>query len=181
MKAMIVVAFLAIFIPSTSFAGVTGGIDYSLVLLKDPHAEAKATLAGFGHVPGGAEEVMHNVGKSWTLHPSQSEFKTGDDSLEVKLDRVEYGVAVGGTKVYRTTIQIHVADSVLGETRCTFVFLVFVKDHVGGPVAVVSKATANGIDSEEFGVFQSNKRCQVYPGASGGPRMFIFSNSRHIR
>jgi hypothetical protein len=180
MKAIIVLAFLAIFIPSTSFAGVTGGLDYFLVVLKDPQAEAKATLAGIGHVPVGAEEVMHAVGKSWTLHPSQSAFKTSNDSLEVKLGRVEYGVAVGGTMVYRTTIQIHVADSVLGETNCTFVSLDFVKDHVIGPVAVVSKATANGIDSEEFGAFQSNRRCQVYPGASGGPRMFIFSDSLHI-
>src|SRR6185295_6276193 len=138
MKAIVVVAFLAMLVPGKAFAGVTGGLDYFMVLLKDPQAEAKATLAAIEHVPGGPEDVMHNVGKSWTLHPSQNANKTGNDSLEVKLGRVEYGVAVGGTMVYRTTIQIHVTDTALGDTHCTFVFVAFVKDYAFGPLTVAS-------------------------------------------
>ena len=178
MKTIVFAAFLTLVLTSASFA-VTGGIDYSLVLLKDFPSETKAMLVGIGNQP--VTETRAIVGRSWTLHPSDPSPHDGKshDDLEVKVARVEYAVPVNGTSYYTTTIHIKVSDSLVGETDCVFKFEVTVNDHAFGPVVVIGKTSANDIDSDEFAKLTSNKRCQVFPATLKGPLMYIFSDSAH--
>jgi hypothetical protein len=170
-KTIIFVAILSIFLSSNSFA-VTGGLDYSLELFNTPPAQTSATLTSLQTTPEGAETRIPR--ENWDI-PAQGR-------IDLLLGRIEYGVPVFGRKSYTTTFIISVTDNVLGATDCTFIFNINVEDQAFGPVSVVAKATANGLDSSVFaaGPGVSNKRCQVFTSGLGGPRMTIYSRSQFV-
>jgi hypothetical protein len=170
MKTIVFVAFLSMFLSSNSFA-VTGGLDYGLTLFNTPPAQTTATLTSVKTTPGGAEE---------TRIPTETWDIPAEGKIDLLLGRIEYGVPIGGSKSYTTTFVISVSDNVLGETDCTFVFNVNVQDQAFGPMSVVAKATANGVDSSVFDSFTSKKRCQVFRVGYRGPSMYIFSRSQYV-
>jgi hypothetical protein len=169
MKTIVFVAFLSMFLSSNSFA-VTGGLDYYLGVFNTPPAQTTATLTSVNTTPGGAETRI--PAETWVI-PSQGK-------IDLLLGRIEYGVPIGGSKSYTTTLVISVSDNVLRETNCTFVFNINVQDQASGPVSVVAKATANGVDSSVFDSLTSNKQCQVFSSAGRGPSMNIFSRSQNV-
>src|SRR6516165_10327777 len=137
MKIVVSVAFLTMFTPSSSFAfSVTGGLNYNLQVLNTPPAKTAATVISVQTTPDGAETRM-------PLETYPVPVERG--ALGVTLGRIEYGVAIGGIRSYKTTIKVSVMDTALGETDCTFVFDVNVHDQAFGPLSVVAMATANDI------------------------------------
>jgi hypothetical protein len=172
MKIVVSVAFLTMFTPSSSFAfSVTGGLNYNLQVLNTPPAKTAATVISVQTTPDGAETRM-------PLETYPVPVERG--ALGVTLGRIEYGVAIGGIRSYKTTIKVSVMDTALGETDCTFVFDVNVHDQAFGPLSVVAMATANDIDEREFANFTSNKRCQVFSSGLAGPTLQIFSRIQNV-
>jgi hypothetical protein len=93
------------FLSSSSFA-VTGGLNYYLGVLNTPPAQTTAALAKPDTVP--PIETNVTAPGTWTLPD------TGRGVMDLSLGRIEYGVSIGGTASYTTTIEVIVTDSILG-------------------------------------------------------------------
>jgi len=149
---------------------VTGGLDYFLGAFNNPPAETMVTLPH--SYPITLPDTESNVAPGAWLMP-----KEGKGAMDLFLGRIEYQVRVNSTASYETTFKIDITDTQLHSFRCVYAFHVNVEDHIGGPRAVIAKATANGRDSSEFsgGPGTSHFRCQVFPNAGRGPSMYIYS------
>ena len=174
MKTIVFVVFLSMLSFSNAFA-ITGGLDYLLFLCNTELAETRAVITNVQTTPEGAETRLpletYQIAARGPGRPG---------CVELRLGRIEYGVPIGGSASYTTTLEIFLTDDAAGETLCTFLYDITVRDQAFGPRSSVTKATANGVDSEEFEGFASNKRGQVFPYPTQGPTMQIYSRDSHV-
>jgi hypothetical protein len=175
MKTMAFAALLTMLLVVPAHA-VTGGLDFNLILSKELSTETTVRLASVMTVP--RTETRMLVGRSWIAPPDKHPDRIVD-TVEIKVGRIEYEVPVAGSQSYTTTLRLQATDTVVGDTDCTYVFDIFVWDQAFGPVAVIKRVTANGIESDEFEPVVSPQRCQVFPHAGKGPLMYIFQDTFH--
>ena len=178
---MMVLATCAVMSWSSQTLAFTGGLDYFLRVYNDnlncdpdncvkPHTTVEvlsADSAPLAESPG--------------IPLSRYEVPPSGLLRNFSLGRIEYPVAFNSSAMYLTTIEMHVDDSTLGPTACTFEFAVVVYYSASGSKAKVLRASANGIDSSQFSPGASNRRCQVYPFALQGPSMEIRSQKGLIK
>jgi hypothetical protein len=178
---MMVVATCALMSLSSQTLAFTGGLDYLLRVYNDDRNCDSGDCAKTHTTVEVLSAESAPLAESPGIPLSRYEVPASGLLPNFSLGRIEYPVAFNSSETYLTTIKMHVEDSKLGPTDCTFEFAVGVYYSVSGSTAKVLRASANGIDSSQFNPGASNRRCQVYPFALQGPSMEVRSQKGLIK
>jgi hypothetical protein len=130
-KATVLMALLSMCLCSKAFA-VTGGIDYYLDVFTRSPGSARVT----------AVITTPKASSSTIPVPPEATFQIPQPSSRVSLGRIEYGVPIGGTAIYKTTFhtdfQTTSPPKFIG---CEFILDIEVVDMAFGPQARVTNVT----------------------------------------